>query len=215
MKKNILEIYEEYNLMPNLIEHQLRVTAVAQLVCENFQKDIDTSLVITTMLFHDMGNIIKFNLTKFPQFCEPEGHDHWESVRQNFIQKYGEDEHEAHLKIARELGLSERVIELMDGVEFHKMLENYQDPDWEQKICAYADARVGPFGVLSLHDRLEEGRVRYEISPDDERWDLINAAEKMEEQIFENMPMHPSEINDETIKDVVNQLKNMTVEVKG
>lgn len=211
--KKILDIYQQYNLMPNLVEHQLRVAAVAQIVGDNFQDDINTHDVVTAMLLHDMGNIIKFDLSKFPQFCEPHGIEYWESIRQEMIQKYGSSEHQAHLAIARELGIPEHIVHLIDAVGFSHMKDNVLSEDYERKICAYADTRVGPFGVLSLHDRLEDGRKRYNITASEERWDLVEAASKLEQQIFENCSIEPHDITDEMIAPIIETLKSKEISV--
>ena len=36
--RKILDIYDEYKIMPNLQEHMLRVAAVASLICDNFDE---------------------------------------------------------------------------------------------------------------------------------------------------------------------------------
>ncbi len=63
--RKISEIYEEYKIMPNLREHQLRVAAVAAQICDNFNKPLNKKEIITACLLHDMGNIIKFKLELF------------------------------------------------------------------------------------------------------------------------------------------------------
>ena len=75
------EVYSEYKIMPTLQLHQLRVAAVARLVCDHLTHPINTRDVILACLFHDMGNIIKSNLNHFPEFCEPEGTAYWEKVK--------------------------------------------------------------------------------------------------------------------------------------
>ena len=109
------ELYAQYRIMPKLQLHQLRVTAVAQTICKVFAERVDERTVVTACLFHDMGNIIKFDLTKFPDFLEPEGLEHWSQVKKEFEEKYGFDQHAATLMIARELGLSVPVLECIDS----------------------------------------------------------------------------------------------------
>ena len=57
-----------------------------------------------------MGNIIKSDLTVFPEFREPEGLDYWQNVKDDYVKKYGTDHHAANAIIAREIGLVDRVV---------------------------------------------------------------------------------------------------------
>ncbi len=63
----IQQLYEKYEIMPNLQLHMYRVAAVAKMICDHFQKPINKQEVIITCLLHDIGNIIKFDLFDFPQ----------------------------------------------------------------------------------------------------------------------------------------------------
>src|SRR3989344_8748672 len=100
------EIYSAYKIMPSLQLHQLRVAAVAKLLCEGCTKPINEHDVILACLFHDMGNIIKSELSYFPDFTEPEGVEYWERVKADFVEAYGTDSHTANIAIAKEIGFS-------------------------------------------------------------------------------------------------------------
>src|SRR5207247_1161476 len=130
--------------------HQLRVAAVGKLLSAHVKKEVATNEVITTCLFHDMGNIIKSDLSLFPQFREPHGKEHWEGVKKKFISKYGNNAHRANVAIAKELKLPEPVVALIDGIGFSKLATILEAHMFEIKICEYADTRVGPHGVLSV-----------------------------------------------------------------
>src|SRR3989338_9708360 len=120
-------IYAEYKIMPSLQLHQVRVAAVAQLICDNFQKPVSKNEVILACLFHDMGNIIKSDLTYFPEFIEPEGLTHWQGIKDGYVKRYGVDHHAANATIAREIGLSENACILIDGVGFSKLEDVLND----------------------------------------------------------------------------------------
>ena len=100
--KKITDIYKKYNLMQNLVEHQLRVTAVAEMICETLDVPVDKDLVVRVCLLHDMGNIIKSDLNYFPEFVKPEGLEYWQKVKDEFIEKHGNEEHFATEKICKE-----------------------------------------------------------------------------------------------------------------
>ena len=116
--KNILEIYKEYKIMPILMIHQIRVAAVSMQICESLNdKDIDQESVVKACLLHDMGNIIKFDLNHFPEENEPDGIEYWQKVKDEYIFKYGRNEHEATLLIGEEIGISSRILELIDCID--------------------------------------------------------------------------------------------------
>ncbi|MBI4079915.1 HD domain-containing protein [Candidatus Kaiserbacteria bacterium] len=218
--KTAQEIYTEYRVMPSLQLHQLRVAAVAKLICEYFKKPVNAHDVVLAALFHDMGNILKFDLGKtFPEFLEPEGLEYWQKVKDEFKKRYGSDQHEASLKIAREIGLSAMVVRCVDAVAFAKAEATLQYGLWEEKICEYADTRVGPRGVLPVVERLEEGRKRYEgrsinsgVTEPRERFDqLVKAELEIERLIFANTRIKPEDINDAAVEPVIEQLRTYTV----
>lgn len=215
------EIYAEYRIMPNLQLHQLRVAAVAQTICENFQGEIDTQRVVTACLFHDMGNIIKFKLDYFPGAVEPEGLLYWEGIKKEFIEKYGMDHHAANILIARELGLSESVVECIDGIGFSKVPAALEGSSFEKKICEYSDGRVAPYGVTSLQERLEDGRKRYlnreGVKADvagslDDFAQILKLEHELEAQIFAKSRITPGDITNERIGGTVDKLRDFPVQ---
>jgi len=212
------EIYSAYKIMPSLQLHQLRVAAVAKLLCEGCTKPINEHDVILACLFHDMGNILKFDLPVFPKFTEPEGLEYWESVKTEYREKYGEDEHTATQTIMSEIGLPRDVIHLMEGVGFSKVDRVATADSFEQKVVQYSDLRVGPHHILSLEERIDEGRKRYLGSgrsvgaPDSTRFRvLIESAREIEQQIFANTSIKPEDINDAAIAPLIEKLREHPV----
>ncbi len=207
------EIYAAYKIMPNLQLHQLRVAAVGKRIAESAPYALDVNSIVLASLFHDMGNIIKSDFSVFPEFAEPEGVEHWEKVKADFIQKYGQKTHRANVMIAQELKLSRRVVDIIDAVGFSN-IKNVSDADlWEEKIVEYSDCRVGPKGVLSLKDRHEEAHHRYmshmpqsEKYSEDEYMQLIASAAAIETQIFAMSLIAPSDITDAAIAPIIEQL---------
>ena len=212
----ILEIYEKYKIMPALQQHQLRVAAVAQQICASLSADkIDQKNIVTACLLHDMGNIIKFDLSKFPEFLEPEGVSYWQKVKDDYIQKYKTtDEHPATLEIAREIGASDRVVELVSVVGFTQGSDNAASDDYGRKICAYADMRVGPHGILSMEDRLIDGAFRYtnqKFKPGERNDPFAIALRQIEDQIFSISTIKPSDITEESSQSIIEQLKEYEI----
>jgi len=210
----IQQLYEKYEIMPNLQLHMYRVAAVAKMICDHFKKSINKQEVVITCLLHDIGNIIKFDLFDFPQFLEPLGFEYWYKVQIHYIKKYGNDEHVASQKIAEELGIDDRIRELMDSVSFIGATENYQTNDFAKKICSYADVRVTPFGVVSLEKRLADLEQRYGNKYPGEamkkkRAEFQNYLRKMESQIFQNCSLKPEQITETAIAPIIQELKNV------
>lgn len=156
--RSISDIYTEYNIPPQLQLHQRRVAAVGKTVADAHAVDVHT--VISACLLHDMGNIIKFKLDRFPDFLEPEGYEYWQNVQDSFKAKYGNDEHLATLMICDELGVSDAVLNCIRAVGMTKVHHNLSEGTKEEQITNYADLRVGPQGLISILERLADGRAR-------------------------------------------------------
>jgi hypothetical protein len=203
---SVQEIYERYRIMPGLQLHQLRVAGVARMIGEARGDVTDARDIIIACLFHDMGNIIKSDLERFPEFLEPKGFAYWEQVKKDYLEKYGNDEHHATVEIARDIPLPAPIIVLVEGVGFSSLEYIRDQAPLAQKICEYADLRVGPHGVLSMEARIEDARIRYQHKFDstiDEvraRFaQLLDAARGVEEQLFAGLSIGPSEITEEGV----------------
>lgn len=219
--ERITSIYQSYRLMPTLQQHQLRVAAVAKSIIDQLstpKRSFDPTDVITTCLLHDMGNIIKFDLTAFPDFYQSEGLEHWQQIKQQYIQKYGSDEHQATLQIAKELGVHSQVTSYIDAVGFTKAEANLATTDLGQKICAYADMRVGPHGVISLQHRFSDLRNRYGqryagSSHKADRQVFEQAILKVEAQIQSSTQRDLQTITDHTISGTIEALQTWELTV--
>jgi hypothetical protein len=213
--KKITEVYKEYKIMPNLQMHQYRVAAVAMQICESLDIDINKENIIIACLLHDMGNIIKFRLDYFPEFNNPEGLDYWQKVKDDYILRYGNDEHHATLKIAKEIGVNNYILELLNSVDPLLVEINKNDTNFDKKICVYADNRVTPHGIVSLKERSFEAKKRYENHPnffnDDEHDSFNKNMEEIEKQIFSHSKIKKEDINDESIISYLEILKNFNI----
>ncbi len=214
--KKITEIYTHYKIMPPLQEHMLRVTAVASLICDNLTISVNKEDIVVACLLHDMGNLIKSNLKLFPEFLEPEGLEYWQKVKDEFIKKYGSDEHEATAKILKEIGVSDNILYLADQNRFVFLCKHRDSDDMHIKIIKYADTRVGPHGILSFEERMGESTERYKnekYGPMNEgRSKLIACGKEIEQQIFAKCRIKPEDITDETTKSTILRLKDFVIE---
>lgn len=188
--------------MPALQAHQLRVAAVAKKICEGL--GIDDKDIVFACLVHDMGNIIKFDLNYYPEFLQPEGLEYWQGVKDEYTKKYGSDEHVATEIIAKEIGISEQAFSYLHNIGFSKLDKVLKGGVLEQMICSYSDMRVGPHGVISIKERLIDGKKRYEgrkhAIGDGETFEIMSQAlQEIENIIFNKATIRPEHINDEGI----------------
>lgn len=229
------DIYIQYHIMPSLRMHQYRVAGVAKALCNALNVNDDN--IITACLLHDMGNILKFKLDLFPDFLEPEGLDYWKKVKADYHRKYGDDEHIATLAIAKEVfsafpessaealdtvinpeRVNEyRVLELIDAIGFSNAQYNFESFDISRKIAAYSDMRVEPYGVTTLHHRLEDGHKRFKlhkpgVSNDVFFNEMAEFLKKIEQQLFSPISLNPSDITEQTVQQYIPALRTFTIQ---
>jgi hypothetical protein len=177
---------------------------------------IDTETVIKVCLLHDMGNIIKFDLNYFPDFTKPEGLEYWQKVKDEYINKYGNEEHVATRVICEEIGLSDKGLRYLNSIGFSRVKTTLDNGTLEEKVCCYADQRVGPHGVLTIEERLSDGRSRYAGRQDkamvsDKFEGLAEALKELENQIFSSSNIKPDDIKRESIENDLNGLKSVEI----
>lgn len=209
----ISTVYRRYTIMPNLQQHMLRVAGVAMILADSMKVKVERDAIVTACLLHDMGNIIKFDLLRFPEFIQPQGIEFWQQIKTEFIEKYGHTTHQATVNIARELEVSERVINLIDAIGFNREKDNFETDDYSRKICAYADMRVAPAGVTTLEDRLEDARVRYRQAGKKDTFHYVmkHFLQKIELQLTKVSKIDPQSITQEEVEQQLPQLKEWQV----
>jgi 5'-deoxynucleotidase YfbR-like HD superfamily hydrolase len=212
----ILTVYQNYQIMPALQEHMLRVAGVGLLICESLKVPVNTRDVVAACLLHDMGNLLKFDLNVFPEFLEPQGKAYWQKIKEEYQHKYGPNEHDASIQIAKEVGASETVTELITAIDFLLAAHNLESENMERKICAYADMRVAPEGVKLLRERLADLEKRYGKKyphPDDvqKRKEYAACLAEMEQHIFALSSLSPNDITENSVQVKVEELRNWTI----
>jgi hypothetical protein len=218
--RNILDIYKDYKIMPHLQMHQLRVAAVVAMICDNISIEVDKKSLVTAALIHDMGNAVKFDLDHAKNVFGLEGEDleAAKNARDEFVAKYGENDYEANEKISRELVNSERIISMISGNRFSNMCIDKNRNDFDVKILHYSDGRVGPHGVLSFDERMEEASIRYKnhkfeknIFANNQRLELVQCGRDIEGQIFAQCSIIPEDITTESVAPYIELLKNWEI----
>ncbi|HEY4493919.1 MAG TPA: class I tRNA ligase family protein [Candidatus Paceibacterota bacterium] len=215
MPLSIEKIYKKYKIMPTLQMHMLRVAAVVSLICDSMNIKVEKGNIISACLLHDIGNIIKFKSESLPDFYEPEGLDYWMGVKNEFVSKYGSDEHAANEMLMREIGVPDRVIHIAQSNRFSLLCTQLKNSDINVKIAHYADGRVAPRGVMSYQARMDEAEVRYkgreDVFVDENRVKLIACGLGIEKEIFKNSTIKPEDITDETVAPIIAELRGFVI----
>jgi len=175
---------------------------------------INWNIVIKSALLHDLGNIVKFDLEKHPEIFKAEGEniEHWKKMQKEMIDKYGVDDHAATRKMLAELRVDDRIVKIILSKTFGNSKEIAAGNNWHAKILLYADLLVAPSGIVTLNSRLEElikRSIRYSSRPDYP--ELIEAARDIEKQIQEKVAVPLSEISDDSIKNVFENIENTDI----
>lgn len=88
--------------------------------------------------------------------------------------------------------------------DFSNAKLNYESNDLGKQICVYSDMRVKPGGVVSLSDRLHDGRKRCEAN--EQFFEKMSSyMMKIESELFESIPASPEEITDENVTQTIQQ----------
>ncbi len=201
--------------MPNLQAHMFRVAAVAALICDNFDEPLPRDEIITVCLLHDMGNIVKSSFEFLPELLQPEGPAYWQKVKDEYLKKYGKNDHEATMKIIKELDLAENILQRANRIKFSLLCEQRDGDDFVAKIISYADGRVDPYGIVSYVERMNEVKIRYkdreDLFPLANREKLIGCGLDLEKQIFAKCKIKPEDINNRTAQPIILSLRDFVV----
>jgi len=195
----------------------LRVAALGNYLLDHWKtpNQPDRDLITQTLLLHDMGNILKFNLSKTMLDNNDNNNvNYWINVQKKYIKKYGSDEHIATSKIAQELTGSKRVNYLISTLlGFKQNIKVANSNDWESKICTYSDQRIAPDGVVTLKKRIEEQLERYKNNPNasinaPNRDELVKSGFEIEQQLQTKVTINLQQITDQDIEPYIEKLNN-------
>lgn len=197
----IRDLYDKYNLMPQLREHQLRVGGIAKLITDEWDdREIARESVLSCLL-HDMGNIVKFHDLSDPQ---------WLEVQKYYQAKYGNDAHDATVGILNDAGLYQYVEYIEEEKKLYELtptakevFDTYSRP---AIIVLYSDLRVIPTGVASILERTEDLVRRYR----NKRTENIYGP-PTEEYVQSLTSINVASISEEDVRPLFDELLTMTV----
>jgi hypothetical protein len=158
----IKKIFENFQIPPGLQIHMYTVTGVGKYICDNWiGEEIDKHSVISALLIHDLGNLIKIDLSPNNKIYDKELiKPIWKDIKQELIDKYGSNAHHATVKMTKEITDDQKIIGLINSMDSAD-LEITSQKSWEEQICEYADMRVAINGVTTLENRLDDIFNRY------------------------------------------------------
>ncbi|MBI2330477.1 hypothetical protein HYU94_03725 [Candidatus Daviesbacteria bacterium] len=206
----VKQIYDQYLIPPNLQKHMLRVAALSLILSENWKKGkLDKEPIVLACVFHDMANIIKFDFNKPLLFKEEENKiDYWKKIQKEVIQKYGTNVHLATFKICREIGLPQKVLDIIKKLDWNNTLKILENQDYESVIPIYGDMRIGPFGIMLLQDRIDNLATR------NNKFDfhiLKKAAETLEETLQKNLSINLNGITNPQLENRFDELLKLEI----
>ncbi len=210
----IQDIYTKYKVPPHLQQHMYRVAWIAKNISQNRNwKKINHKAIFETALLHDLGNILKFNMSLYPDFWEPEWVTYRTQVKESF-KKYWTTEHEATLNIAQEIWTNKESFSLLKWlITYPSKIIDPQEKR-EIRVADYCDARVWPHWVMTLEKRVEDliernmknkGLQRNEAERiSKERYQSCKDTEKI---IMENSLISPKKIFQKEVDNVLQEMK--------
>lgn len=205
----VSEIYNKFGVSPNLQEHMFRVCGIVSVIQKhwNGEENMDWDLTKKMALIHDLGNIVKFDFDKYPEFLGDEriNIDSWKKVQSEMVQKYGSDDNEATKKMLIEIGVEPEMVNIIFNKRFLNSIETEKSDNLSLKVLYYADLRALPLNIGSLEERLNDIRKRYDpiytSRPDFE--DLVNACHEIEKEVQKNINIDVNEMDNITINNEI------------
>lgn len=180
---NLSTLYKELKVPENIIRHMTKVAAICLFLSEKLNIGSNKELLIAA-LCHD---VMKLNAA-----------DHEEAAGQYF-QDRGFDEIAAIIRKHKYTSLIEK-----DKIKIPTSLK--------EKILYYADKRVLHDQLVTVDERLCDGRVRYAATHSELRQSDLEVEKKLKEleiEIFEKAGVSPEVITDETIDPYIVRIKHL------
>lgn len=233
-KTSIAQIYQHYFIPDNLATHMFQTAALGKIIIENWKHStnqldnsrslIDQELTITTLLVHDLGNLVKFNLKKpvkyqckeHKKLFEGDNLKFWQTKQQEMIDRYSPDASLANLQILKELNLIKSAQLLKNHTFEHINQLILKAGHWQEKIISYCDLRFTPKGLSSVTNRIKDLQTRYQTS--DLTWknkDLVkqrlNSSLTLEQQINSQTKIDITQVTTAEIDNHIEQLQSYPI----
>ncbi|MFT4303639.1 MAG: HDIG domain-containing metalloprotein [Candidatus Woesearchaeota archaeon] len=170
-------LLKENDISKKIFLHSRKVNAVAKLIASkliNKGVDINYDLVDNASLLHDIKK----------EYC-------LKNDRDEFHEEDG-------ALLLKKLGFP-NIGNVIFNHRTDQIIRKEGLTDWESKIVYYADKRVQHDTIVSINQRINDGKIRYPhlINLIDQ---IIDPLIELEKQIFKNLDIKPEDINEDSIK---------------
>lgn len=215
----IRDVYEKFGIPPNLQEHMTQVFGVVSFIAAHWKNkniQVDWDLTKKIALLHDLGNIVKFDLDRYPEFfgTEQANIEQWREKQKQIIETYGFDDRAVTSRMLREIVVSQDAIEVIESKGFGNASLIEASHNWLLKILFYADMRVLPQGVGPLQERIKDiGNRLSKYSKRADFGELCAACVSIERQIQTNLDVSVLDVDDSSIE--VRLEKILKIDISG
>lgn len=182
-KTKIKNLIKEFHVPSHVLAHSKKVAEVALFLGEKLiekGEKVDLDLIEKGSLLHDILRICDFHIWephKFPENLTKGKLEKWNSLREKFKGIHHAD---AAYQIFMEKG-HKNLAEIILKHKFVYILDKRFAPKtWEEKIVYYADKRVMHDKIVSLDERIKDGKKRNVHSKK-----ALALSEKAEKRIYE------------------------------
>lgn len=214
------ELITKYRVPVHVQKHMKKVAAVSLFIADCMIKNatavqsknqsqaqipsINITVLQQAALLHDFMKLCDFpelHLQNFQQTYTADDIQFWTEL----IKNYHTMKHvRAAYEILKELGEDEIAI-IVKKHGFNSLIhpdENERPQTWEEKILYYADKRVRHDQVVTIQERLHDGRTRYFPDGDIPETDAHVEKElyKLEKELLHKANLKPEDINEKSVE---------------
>lgn len=200
------ELLQKYHVPHHILAHMEKVAKVAAKIGKALQKKgikVNLEVLRQGAMLHDIAKVCDFkelDLSMFTGTYTAEDVQFWQML----IKTGGKDGHvKAGFNILRDLGEEELALIIKKHGYNSLIAENPGDrpQTWEEKIIYYSDKRVKHDKVVSVEERLKDGRQRYFPDGNVPTTDALvqKALLKLETEIMKAAGLKPEDLSDATV----------------
>ncbi len=183
-------LIEEFHVPRHVMRHCEGVATFAVKLGGKFiaaGEKIDLDLLYQAAMVHDLVRVVDFghfHPEKFPGGFTQQDLEVWEALRKKYAGIHHAD---AGAQILEERGFS-KIAEVVRAHRFIHIKIGFKS--WEERILYYADKRVKHDKIVTLEERLRDGRIRnaHIIKRTEEESEILNRKVfELEKEIFEKI----------------------------
>ncbi len=207
IEAQLAAIIEEYKVPTHIIKHMKKVSAVCLFLGRKLQEadeKIDLIFLRQAALLHDFVKLADFSeldLKYFEENPTPEQIKIWQKIIKDW-------HHLKHCYAAYEILTQKREERLGLIIKKHRFSSlidtdiNERPTTWEEKILYYADKRVRHDQIVSIQERLLDGRNRYFPSGavPEEDTEIEKVLYKLEAEILDKAGLKPEDITEKSVE---------------